>query len=130
MHFVFNVDCRTRGAPFLESNVTGTTGAVAPGFVSLVCARHERTIIMDAAPSDATGKAQRIEVTSPPGAGEAGRIGDVAGDMKMARAALAFSLRSFFIMTVFDDIVAIRADCTATIPDPGKHLLCHPRSGI
>ena len=58
------------GHPFPESNVTGTTDAVAPGFVSLVCARHERTITMDAAPDDATNKAQRIEVTSPPGAGE------------------------------------------------------------
>ena len=85
---------------------------------------------MDAAPNDATSKAQRIEVTSPPGAGETGRIGDAAGDMTAARAALAFSLRSFFIMTVFDYIVAIRADCTATIPDLDKHSLCRPRSGL
>ena len=70
--FCYYVDCRTRGASFLESNVTGTTNAVAPGFVSMVCARHERTITMDAAPSDAESKAQRIKVTSPPGAGETG----------------------------------------------------------
>ena len=68
----YYIDCRTRGASFPESNVTGTTDAVAPGIVLWVCARHERTSIMDAAPSDSTSKAQRIEVTSPPGSRETG----------------------------------------------------------